>query len=115
MRGFSDEAFQRRFRRKAAGHQVQTLRPEAGIGDVLRRDRADAGAHMGAARRNAGRGGLDGDTEHAGFLAAAGDGKGHAGLLQAASGMTAVASISTSHSGRARAETTRPVETGKTP
>ena len=31
------------------------------------------------------------------------------------SGITAVASTSTSHSGRARAKTTRPVETGYTP
>ena len=31
------------------------------------------------------------------------------------SGITAIASISTSHSGRARAETTIPVDTGKTP
>ena len=31
------------------------------------------------------------------------------------SGITAMASISTSHSGRARADTTMPVETGNTP
>ena len=34
---------------------------------------------------------------------------------RAQSGITAVASISTSHSGRASADTTRPVETGCTP
>ncbi|MNI72346.1 hypothetical protein D3C73_1282820 [compost metagenome] len=37
------------------------------------------------------------------------------GLNGCQSGMTAVASISTSHSGRAKADTTMPVDTGNTP
>ncbi len=48
-----------------------------------------------------------GGAEHAGARAAARQREGH--------GITAVAVTSTTHSGRARAGTTRPVKTGNTP
>jgi hypothetical protein len=77
--------------RGAERHEVERSRSEGGIGHVLGGDRTDAGPGEGAA---------------------GGDREGHG---VAASGITAMASISTSHSGRARPETTSPVETGNTP
>ncbi len=103
-----DEPGDRVLRREAAREKVQPGRAEPGIRDVLGSDRSRARPGMGAARRNRGAGLGNGHPKHASARATRSDRKGHAG-------MTAVASISTSHSGRARALTTRPVDTGNTP
>ncbi len=88
---------------EASRQEIEADLTQLGIGDVLAGDRADQGPGMHAPRRNRGRGGGDRDPEHAGFGAASGQGKSHA------------ASISTSHSERASADTTSPVDTGNTP
>ena len=98
-------------RAEAFFHQVECQRAEGGVGDVLRGDGAHAGPGIGTARGDGGGGGGDGDAEHARLGAAGDEGKGHASPC----GITAVPSISTSHSGRASACTTSPVETGCTP
>lgn len=95
-------------RRQAALHQIEQQGAQRGIGDVLAGDGADAGARVGAAGADRDGGGGDGDAERAGARATRSDRERHAGI-------TAVASISTSHSGRASALTTRPVETVNTP
>src|SRR5579862_8161224 len=83
---------------------------EARVGDVLRRGRADAGAEVDAAGGHGRAGRANSHAERAGIGAACGERERHD-----AAGRTAMASISTSHSGRASAETTSPVETGYTP
>ena len=90
------------------GEQIQPARAEPRVSDILAAHRSGARPRMRAARRDRRRGRLDGDAEHPGLLAARGDREGHG----EGSGITAVASISTSHSGRASATTTRPVQTG---
>ena len=88
---------------------IQQHRAESRIGDVLGGDGADAGPGMGAAGAHRDAGGGDRHPKHAATGAPPDDGKGHAG---SPSGITAVASISISHSGRARPLTMSPVETG---
>ena len=89
----------------AALHQVQDQPPQARIRHILAECRAHARPHIGT---SAG----DGNTrrgqrysDHAGQRAASRDGHRH---VRRSSGMTAVTSISTSHSGRASADTTSP-------
>src|SRR5258706_11557748 len=117
-------------RRAALGHQVEGLRADRWIGDILGRYRAHPRLRPGASAGNANAGGGYRDPEHPGRGAAPGEGESHgrafgawpprrgAGTLRflaRSSGMTAQASISITHSGRARPWTISPVETGKTP
>ncbi|MCY1181494.1 hypothetical protein D9M73_220010 [compost metagenome] len=100
--------------------QVEDLRPQGRQGDVLGRDRADSGTYPGATGANGDAGRTDGDAELPGFRAAADDGERHGPAPYAcagcqSSGITAMTSISISHWGWPRADTTRPVEMGKTP
>ncbi len=98
--------------RVGAGLQgVEEPRTQPRVGDVLRGRPADAGAQVHAARGDRGARRRDRHTD--GTAAVGGQhGEGH---REPSSGITAMASISTSHSGRASAETTRPVEIGCTP
>ena len=95
-------------------HTVEQPCAETRIGDVLGTRRSDPGAHKRAPRRHGRAGGRNHDAELPGMRAPASERQRHAcGILSA--GITAVTSISTSHSGRASAVTTRPVDTGWTP
>ena len=111
MRAGSGQDGERFLRARAGREKREAAGAEARVGDVLAGDRPCPGLRIGAARRNRRRGGRDGDAEHAGLGTARHDGERHS----PGSGMTAVASISTSHSGRASATTTSPVQTGCTP
>ena len=93
----------------AALHQIEGQPSEARIGDILAERRAYPRPHIrtAAGDGNARRG--QRYSDHAGQRAASRDGHRH---VRRSSGMTAVTSISTSHSGRASADTTTPVETG---
>ena len=92
----------------AIGQQLQALEAERRVGHVLGRDGPGTRGEVSAARRHRRAGGADHDAERACARVAGGQRDRHA----RSAGRTAVASISTSHSGRPRAETTRPVETG---
>src|SRR6478735_2407969 len=113
LEGFVDDLGHRFVSRFSLSEQIEQALTQARIGDVLAARRADTRADIGAPRgyRWAGRG--DGNTESAGALAIAGNRECHFAIRS--SGITAVASISTTHSGRASAFTTIPVDTGKTP
>ena len=87
--------------------QVEQPRPERRVGDVLRGRRAHAGAQVQAARGHGRARRAQHHAERAGGRVARGQRERHEAPL-----ITAVASISTSHSGRASASTTSPVETG---
>src|SRR5690606_12050139 len=111
---------------RPGGEAIEHERPQGRVGDILRRDGADSRPRMGAARRYRRRRRRNRNTELAALIAAGNDREGHGSSralratayalrIAAQSGMTAVASISTSHSGRARQVTTTPVETGWIP
>jgi hypothetical protein len=90
--------------RRAAGHRVQQLTAQPGIGRALAAHRPGAGPDRRAPGRNrhARRG--DHGAHRARALAPADQRERH--------GRTATTVTSTSHSGRASADTTRPVNTG---
>ena len=108
--GFAgDHGGDRRRRVGTVAEQGDQLGAEPWIGNVLRQHRSGAVGQMHATGRH-GRGrGADHRTERSAGGVAGDHREGH---VPVSAGRTAVASISTSHSGRARAETTRPVETG---
>jgi hypothetical protein len=92
---------------RAAGHRVQQLAAQPGIGRALAAHRPAAGPDRRAPGRNRhARRGNDG-ADRARTLAPAHQRERH--------GLTATTVTSTSHSGRASADTTRPVNTGYTP
>ena len=93
--------------------QVENFRAEGRQGDVLGRYRADARAQPGATRTNGDARRADGNSQLPGFSATTDDGKGHQRASR--SGITAITSISISHSGWPRPATTSPVEIGNTP
>src|SRR5262245_23492153 len=99
-------------RRCAKFHQVEKLRAQRRVSDVLASGRPDARSRVRTTRGYRGGRGRNGNAKHSCLGAACGDREGHAATQ---SGMTAMASTSTTHSGRASADTTRPVETGNTP
>ena len=126
-----DDLGQRLGRRTALCHQIECPRANRRIGHILGCNSASAGPRPGATAGNTDAGGGDGDPEHAGARAAPDEREGHGRALRKcralrgagallrfllrSSGMTAQASISITHSGRARPWTIRPVETGNTP
>jgi nucleobase:cation symporter-1, NCS1 family len=89
---------------QAAGHRLEQRLAQPRIGRALAAHRAHSGADRHAPRRHrhAGRG--DDGTDRTGALTAACQRERH--------GLTATTVTSTSHSGRASADTTRPVNTG---
>src|SRR5690606_4848641 len=78
------------------------------VGDILAAGRADSRAHEAATRRNCRTGRRDCYAKPAGTSAMSRNRKGHD--TTRSSGITAVTSTSTTHSGRASAVTTIPVE-----
>ena len=108
----SERGVERVFGVEVRRKRVQRDLAQRWIGHVLAGDGADAGAQVDAARRDGRTRGTDHHAERARFVAGR-QRERHAVLPGSA--ITAVASISTSHSGRARAETTIPVDTGCTP
>src|SRR5882757_5470632 len=108
-----DQLSQRIWRRPAGRQEVQSSRTKHGIGDVLRGNHAYSGARMRTSGGNTWAGRRDCDAEHSRTRATRRDRECHD--APPSSGMTAVTSISTTHSGRANADTTNPVEHGKTP
>jgi hypothetical protein len=104
VRGAADQGRERVARGHAGGDRVQQLPAQPGIGRALAAHGTDAGPDRGAPRRDrhARRG--DHGADRARALAAAHQRERH--------GRTATTVTSTSHSGRASAATTRPVNTG---
>src|SRR5215204_1844720 len=110
------DAGHRLLRRAPVAHSLEQNHAQPRIGDVLRTGRADACLGPGATRRHGRRRRRDGYAELPGLGAPPRDRERHDSALAGRdSGITAMASISTTHSGRASAVTTTPVETGKTP
>ena len=95
----------------AARQGIEQRRAQPGVGHVLRSGHSDRRPDMRAARGDRRARGGDHHPQLVGGRIGGKQRERHS----PGSGMTAVASISTSHSGLARALTTRPVETGYTP
>jgi hypothetical protein len=102
--GAADDTRERVGRGHAARDRVQQAAPQPGIGGALAAHRTDAGPDRGAPRSDRHARRRDDGADRAGAFAAAHQRERH--------DFTATTVTSTSHSGRASADTTSPVNTG---